>query len=435
MRPTPALAFPASIAAACAVAAARLFPYLGDRVMHRDEALAVMVARRPLGELLETVQLVRGGAPLHFLLAKLVAELGGGLGATRAISAIGLLIAIVGVGLLGRALCGAAVGAAAAWIVALSPVALFYGDFARMYSLFLAFSALALWCLVRALDTDESPYWVGTAALLVLTTYTHPYGVIVGLIAAVTVLAQLLQDRERAAWRKPLYAAAGVIAGTAPLGIGYLVLASRLDKVPQPPGTSIPKPSLSDVAAQAGAHFVGVPRSGGLIAVYLVLCAALALVGLVTIARAGWGRAALMISWIVLPLGVLAVVRIPNSDNHVRYVIEALPLAAIAIPYGAATLGRALGWRGAVAAALSAAVLVGAVEATRGAGSPTTATAAIRGRPARPSSPTGPRTCGRSSVATTSSSATTRPSPRGCSRPATTIRSPRRAGRHARSPR
>ena len=86
-------------------------PYLGDRVMHRDEALAVMVARRPLGELLETVQLVRGGAPLHFLLAKLVAELGGGLVATRAISAVGLLLAIVAVGLLGRALAGPVVGA------------------------------------------------------------------------------------------------------------------------------------------------------------------------------------------------------------------------------------------------------------------------------------------------------------------------------------
>ena len=368
MQPTPGLAYRASIAAACVVAAARLFPFLGDRVMHRDEALAVMVARRPLGELLETVQLVRGGAPLHFLLAKLVAELDGGLVATRAISALGLLLAIVAVGLLGRALGGAAVGAGAAWIVALSPVALYYGDFARMYSLFLAFSALALWCLVRALDTDEPRYWAATAILLVLTTYTHPYGVVVGLIAALAVLAELLQARERAAWRRPLYAAAGVIAGTAPLGIGYLVLASRLDKVPQPPGTEIPKPSLADVAAQAGAHFVGVPRVGGLIAVYLVICAALAVVGLVTIARGGAARAVLIASWIVLPLAVLAVVRIPNSDNHVRYVIETLPLAGIAIAYGAATLGRSLGgWRSAVAAALAATALVGVVEATRGA--------------------------------------------------------------------
>jgi hypothetical protein len=367
VRPTPALAYRASIAAACVVAALRLLPFLGDRVMHRDEALAVMVARRPLGELLETVQLVRGGAPLHFLLAKLVAELGGGLAATRAVSAAGLLLAIVAVGLLGRALAGPVVGAAASWILALSPVALYYGDFARMYSLFLAFSALALWCLVRALDTGETRYWAGTAALLVLDTYTHPYGAVVGLVAALAVLADLLQVRERAAWRKPLWAAAGVVAGTAPLAIGYLVLASRLDKVPQPPGTAIPKPSLPDVAAQAGAHFVGVPRAGGLIALYLVVCAGLAGVGLVTLARAGAGRAVLVAAWIVLPLGVLAVVRIPNSDNHVRYVIEALPLAGIAIAYGAATLGRYAGWRGAVTAALAAAALVAVVEGTRGA--------------------------------------------------------------------
>ena len=88
------------------------------------------------------------------------------------------------------------------------------------------------------------------------------------------------------------------------------------------------------------------PRSGGLIALYLVVCAALALVGLVTIARGGPGTAVLVVSWIALPLAVLAVVRIPNSDNHVRYVIETLPLAGIAIAYGASTLGRLLGWRG-----------------------------------------------------------------------------------------
>src|SRR3954454_21853582 len=110
-------AFVVACGAAALACAGLLAPYLRDRVMHRDEALALMVARRPVGELLETVQLVRGGAPLHFLLAALVADLGGGLEATRAISAIGLLLAIVGVGLLGRALCGAAVGAAAAWIV------------------------------------------------------------------------------------------------------------------------------------------------------------------------------------------------------------------------------------------------------------------------------------------------------------------------------
>ena len=180
-----------------------------------------------------------------------------------------------------------------------------------------------------------------------------------------------MQVRERAAWRRPLYAAAGVIAGTAPLGIGYLVLASRLDKVPQPPGTSIPKPSLARRRRAGGRSLRRRARATGRPdrASTCVVCAALAIVGLVTIARAaGSGaRRPRSASWILLPLLVLAVVRIPNSDNHVRYVIETLPLAGIAIAYGAATLGRTLGWRGAIAAALAAAVLVGTVEATRGA--------------------------------------------------------------------
>ena len=400
--------------------------------MHRDEALAVMVARRPLGELLETVQLVRGGAPLHFLLAKLVAELGGGLVATRAISALGLLLAIVAVGLLGRALGGPAVGAAAAWIVALSPVALFYGDFARMYSLFLAFSALALWCLVRALDTDEPRFWAGTAVLLVLTTYTHPYGVVVGLDRrARRAWPSSLQVRERAAWRLPLYAAAGRDrrhraarrSATSCSPRGSTRCRSR-------PGASIPKPSLADVAAQAGAHFVGVPRAGGLIALYLVVCAR---------ARARRprddrarrrGRAPCSSPrGSSCRCGVLAVVRIPNSDNHVRYVIETLPLAGIAIAYGASTLGRLLGWRGAVAAALAAAALVGAGrgDARRAAlrlPLPRRRLGAAQGRPRR----RGRLPAHAISRATTSSSATTRRSPRACSRRAATTRSHRRRG-------
>ena len=73
------------------------------------------------------------------------------------------------------------------------------------------------------------------------------------------------------------------------------------------------------------------PRSGGLIALYLAVCAVLALVGIITLARSGPGRGVLIASWVLLPLLVLAVVRIPNSDNHVRYVIETLPLV---IPMG-----------------------------------------------------------------------------------------------------
>src|SRR5437899_10000992 len=48
---------------------ARLWPDVGGKPFHEDEAVAGLISARPLGELLHTVVLDRGGAPLHFLLA------------------------------------------------------------------------------------------------------------------------------------------------------------------------------------------------------------------------------------------------------------------------------------------------------------------------------------------------------------------------------
>ena len=328
--------------------------------MHRDEALAVTIARRPLGDLLETVQLVRGGAPLHFLLAKLVAELGGGLAATRAVSVAFALVAVVGVGLLARALTSELEGALCAWVIALSPVALYYGQFARMYSMFLAFSVLALWALVRALETGRPRWWWLTAALLALDVYTHPYGLLVAVIAALSAGAALAR-RPRREWRAPLLAAGASLAAVLPLAIGYLVLASRFQDERGTSGKELPGPSRLETVEQAFAHFVGVPRHGTAPYIYLALCALLALAGFAALARR---RPVLMAAWLVLPLITFAVVKVPGTDNHVRYVIDLLPLVVICVIHGAATLGRALEWR---IVAVAVGVLLVSVCAIRGA--------------------------------------------------------------------
>ncbi len=61
---------------------------------HEDEALALFVGRGSLPHVLETVLGERGGAPLHFLLAWLVSEAGGGLGALRLLSALFALLSL-----------------------------------------------------------------------------------------------------------------------------------------------------------------------------------------------------------------------------------------------------------------------------------------------------------------------------------------------------
>ena len=61
----PALALVGLTALLCA----RLLPDIAGKPLHEDEAVAGLISARPLGDLLRTVVLDRGGAPLHFLLA------------------------------------------------------------------------------------------------------------------------------------------------------------------------------------------------------------------------------------------------------------------------------------------------------------------------------------------------------------------------------
>ena len=363
-----ALAFWLPVAAVTALSAGLLFPYLSDRVMHRDEALAIMVARRPLGELLETVQLVRGGAPLHFLLVALVERAGGGLTAARLLSAIAACVAVIAMALLGRALFGPIEGVVAAAGLAACPVALYYGQFARMYSLFLAVTALALWCLVRALDVGGR-WWAGAAVLLALDVYVHPYGVVVGIAAGVAVLVATLRRHEKEKWRAPLLTGLGIVLGTLPLAAGYLVLASRHGAVHTPNGSPLRTPPTLDTVHQAFANFFGVPRADALLTptgLYAVVIGALVLVGLALAARRDPAHGVLLGLLLVLPPLVIAVVQVPGTDNHVRYVIEALPALLVCLAYGGVELGRRVSPAAAVVVGAALFIALPTVDLARG---------------------------------------------------------------------
>src|SRR4029453_5359399 len=77
---------------------------------HEDETLALFVGRKSLGGLFTTVQTERGGAPLHFLCAWIVAHLGGGLVGLRLFSALFAIASVPVVAFLGAALAGRTAG-------------------------------------------------------------------------------------------------------------------------------------------------------------------------------------------------------------------------------------------------------------------------------------------------------------------------------------
>src|SRR3954452_4883251 len=135
----PALA----IVGATAFLLARLWPDVGGKPFHEDEAVAGLISSRPLGDLLHTVVLDRGGAPLHFLLAHTALGIDPTPEAERWVSVLFALATVPLCYDLTRRLAGRSAGLVAVGQAATSQVRRLYVTSGRMYSLFAYGLALA----------------------------------------------------------------------------------------------------------------------------------------------------------------------------------------------------------------------------------------------------------------------------------------------------
>src|SRR5919197_3391266 len=105
-----ARAYRAGIAVCSAAVAAFVLVQIHAWPPHEDETLALFTGRHSFGDVMRIVLGHRGGAPLHFLLAFLVAHLGGGLTALRLFSALFAVASVPVVGALGTRLGGGGTG-------------------------------------------------------------------------------------------------------------------------------------------------------------------------------------------------------------------------------------------------------------------------------------------------------------------------------------
>ena len=205
--------------------------------------------------------------------------------------------------------------------------------------------------------------------LLALNVYVHPYGVVVGIAAGVAVLVATLRRHERERWRAPLLTGAGIVLGTLPLAAGYLVLASRHGAVHTPQGQPLRTPPTLDTVHQAFANFLGVPRADAVLTatgLYAVAAALLVLMGLALAARRDPAHGVLLALLLVLPPLVIAFVQVPGTDNHVRYVIEALPAILVCLAHGGVELARRVSPAAAVAVGAALAIALPVVDLERG---------------------------------------------------------------------
>ena len=322
LEPSPRV-FWIGVAGCTAAVAAFLLARLTAWPPHEDETLALFVGRESLLDLLETVQGERGGAPLHFLVAWIVAHLGGGLVGLRLFSALFAVASVPVCALLVARLAGRAAALVATAIVSASWMLLFHGVYGRMYSLFLLTSTLSYLAFLVAVERGGRWRWALWAAAILAAVATHPYG-------ALVLASQALYLLARAHTREALLALLAVAVLGTPFWYSDLILAGRFDVGVGGGGEKLVGPlALLDYLGRVAGDFT----AGFTLALVAVLAAAV--VG----ARALWlgnrSAAVLTAFVVVVPVVSLLVAELGDSTSpESRHLVFALPFFACLVALG-----------------------------------------------------------------------------------------------------
>ncbi len=332
LRSATSFALPLAVAGLTTLLLVRLVPDVAGAPLHEDEAVAGLISARPLGDVLRTVILDRGGAPLHFVLAHLALAVDTSPDALRWLSVFFALATVPLCYDLGRRLNGHLAGLTAAALASTSQLLGVYGTFGRMYSLFACTSVLAVDLFVRAVDRPTRRTSLAAAAAALLPVAVHPFGVF--LVASEAAVALVL-------WRgRPLRAAIPVLCVSV-LAVPLLLTDLRLSDRYTPEagadlsgGYSAAEATLRALGGSAGGRGLG-----------LAAFVALAGVGAVVLGRRRPPVAALAAVGIVFPplaLGVAGAAGLTSDRLGPRHLIFMLPLWIALVAVGVATVAAQL---------------------------------------------------------------------------------------------
>lgn len=147
--------------------------FLAPNGLWLDEALSVNIAKLPLGQLPGAL-LEDGSPPLYYVLLHWwMLVFGQGEVAVRALSGLASAAALPLLWSAGRRLGGPRAGWAALLLGASSPWAIYYGSYARMYSLMALLALLFFIALQRAAELPSRRRLAVVAALTTALMYTH----------------------------------------------------------------------------------------------------------------------------------------------------------------------------------------------------------------------------------------------------------------------
>ena len=302
----------------------RIAPDVGGKPLYEDEAVAGLISVRPLGEVLETVMVDRGGAPLHFVLTHGVFAVETSADALRWLSVACAVAAVPLCFDLGRRLGGPPAGLVAAAVAASSTALAVYGSFGRMYALYVLVAALAADLLVRALELRTRNAVIAAAVTAWLLPAVHPYGAIPALV--MLVVAAII-------WRRRAWPFAVAAAAALPFVLADLRLADRSDVGEGGSSLAGPRDAWSELVAALSSFAGGTGLT-------LVLFTGLAIAGLVVLAAERPAVALLSAAVAVPPVLFVLIPAGSEPDLSPRHLFYGLPLWAAAIGVGVAWLVR-----------------------------------------------------------------------------------------------
>ena len=200
------LRFPSSSAsiliATCLGLLLRLL-FLGSKSLWLDESWSLMVAQGGLGGLWSGAA-DNMNPPGYYLLLMPWVRLGQSEYWLRLPSVLFGILAIPMTYWLGRLLHSEAVGGSAAWLLAFSPIAVWYSQEARGYSLLTVLALGSVISLVRALRQGDMRWWLSCVLLTAAALFTHYSAVWILLVQGVLVVWESMRGgsllRRVSAW-------------------------------------------------------------------------------------------------------------------------------------------------------------------------------------------------------------------------------------------
>lgn len=192
-------ASPRFILPAIVIFASLLWSYkLGEKSFWTDEVLSIFHARQmdTMGSLL-TMHFNNAHPPAYFLLLRLwLSFFNDAEAASRFLSVILAIPAIIFIYLTGKRLIGTGAGLLAAFLYSIMPLMLIYNRELRMYSMFVTLSCAALYALLKAVDEDTKKNWAFFSLIAFFMCVTHYHGFLVLTAQGLFILFQAMKKPD-----------------------------------------------------------------------------------------------------------------------------------------------------------------------------------------------------------------------------------------------